>query len=112
MVFFFLLQLLIYHLFRLSYTSRGFEAGLVIQQFTNGFQILFLKSCGNHAHLLKVAYNRLWGFKNYVDNKFSRVIKSSINKLLSKLVKNCYGMGFFKLAPSLKKFMARLNITQ
>jgi hypothetical protein len=41
---------------------------------------------------------------------FPRVTKSFIDKLLSKLVKKCYGTGIFKLAHLLKKSMACVNI--
>ncbi len=53
------------------------------------------KSYGNHIRLLGVAY--LWDFKDFVDNRFPRVIKSSIDKLLNKLVKNVIESAFSKL---------------
>jgi hypothetical protein len=49
---------------------------------------------------------------NYVDNKLLSVTKSFVGKLLSKLVKKCFRINFFKFECSLKKFMACVNIAQ
>jgi hypothetical protein len=92
--------------------SCGFGASLVIQRFTTSFKTLFFKSYGNQACLFGVVYNCFWGFNNFVDNRFPWVTKSFVNKSLSKLVKKCSRMGFFKLARYLKKSMACVNIIQ
>ncbi len=67
---------------------------------------------GTQAHLLGVGQSHLRGFMNFVDNKLLSVTKSFIDKLLNKLVEKCFRIDFFKLACSLKKFMACVNITQ
>ncbi len=43
---------------------------------------------------------------------FQGFFKSFVDKLLSKLVKKCYRMGFFKLARFLRKSMACVKIVQ
>jgi len=37
---------------------------------------------------------------NYINMRLLRVIKSSIDKSFNKLVKKCFGIGFFKLVRS------------
>jgi len=90
--------------------SSGFRASPIIRQFTSGFKTLFFKSYGNHACLPRVAESCLLDFKKFIDIKFLRVTKSFVDKSLNKLVKKCFRMGFFKLACSLKKSIACVNI--
>ncbi len=63
--------------------------------------LVVLKLCSLNLVATKLTclklHNHFQGCKNYVDVKFPRVIKSSIDKLLSKLVKKCFEIGFFKL---------------
>jgi hypothetical protein len=40
---------------------------------------------------------RLLGFMNSIDNKLPNVTKTFVDKLLSKLVKKCFRINFFKL---------------
>jgi hypothetical protein len=49
---------------------------------------------------------------NYVDSKFPRVNKSSIDKSFNKLVKKCFRIDFFKLPCFLKKSIAYVNIAK
>jgi hypothetical protein len=60
----------------------------------------------------RVAYRCCHGFMNFVDSKFPSVTKSYVNKSLNKLVRKCYGTRFFKLARSLKKSIACVNIAE
>ncbi len=49
---------------------------------------------------------------NFFDSKLPSVTKSYVDKLLSKLMKKCYRINFFKLMHSLNKFMACVNIAK
>ncbi len=63
--------------------------------------LVVLKLCSLNHVATKLAclklHSHFQGFKNHVDVKFPRVIKSSVDKLLSKHVKKCFEIGFFKL---------------
>ncbi len=112
MGFWFFLHLLAYCCFWLLYMFCGFGAGLIIRQFIRCFDTLFLNSYGTQVCSLGVAHSCLGGFMNYVDSKLLRVTKSFVNKSFTKLVKKCFKISLFKLAHSLKKSMACVNVVQ
>ncbi len=112
MGFWFLLHLLAHCFFILLCMSCGFGASLIIWQFTKCFNTLFLNFYGTHVCSLGVVHSHLGGFMNYVDSKLPRVTKYFANKSFTKLVKKCFRINFFKLAHSLKKSMACVNIAQ
>jgi hypothetical protein len=74
-----------------------FQGQLVIRRFIKCLKTLFLKSYGNHVHLPRIAESHFEGFKNSVDSRFPWVTKSSIDKLLNKLVKKSSRIDFSNL---------------
>ncbi len=59
-----------------------------------------------------IAYNSLWGVVISSANYFHRATKILFDRSFRKLVKECFGSGFFKLVHCFKNSITCLNIAQ